>query len=229
MLACRLGNSVWHGRFGHWLECRDVPARPREEALAVAVGARPEQRGRGEYGEAPAPGHPRRGPWPRQNGRPSTDQVWRSPIAGLTVRSKARVPGLSALVEVADSRQHLTNHSIMLSGNGPAIRPMMDASARDIEQVAELFPREAGPAPDLHDGFGCGFRGPEFVLPRRAGGGGLGAPRDRRSHHHGALSVRVGCRHSWENGGDQHGRGSGAQSKTIHGTNCGSVCLRRAA
>ena len=63
---------------------------------------------------------------------------------------------LVAPVEVADSRQHPVDHSIMAGGNGLAVRPMMDATTRDIEQVAELFPRQAEPAADFHDGLGRG-------------------------------------------------------------------------
>ena len=62
-----------------------------------------------------------------------------------------------APVEVANSRQHVADRSIVSSGNGFAVRPVMDAATRDIEQVSEFLPRQPGPASDFHDSLARGL------------------------------------------------------------------------
>ena len=125
---------------------------------------------------------------------------------------------LVALVEVAHSRQHPADRSIVVGGNGLAVRPMMDASTRHIEQVAEFFPRQAGSAADLHDGVGRGFRRNMLDLPDRAGGGALGAQYDRLPG--------VGRRRPWKHGGNQRDGEGGVQGRAIHAADRRGTCVR---
>ena len=84
-------------------------------------------------------------------------------------------------VEVAESRQHPPDCSIVPGGYGFAIRPVMDTSTRNVEQVAEFLPGQARPAPDFHNRLGGRFRGHIVELPNRTRDGALGTRRDARS------------------------------------------------
>jgi hypothetical protein len=68
-----------------------------------------------------------------------------------------------ALIDLTDDTEGAADLAIMFCRYGLTARPMMDASARDIEQIRQFFPRQTGPPPYFQDSlarrFGHRFNG----------------------------------------------------------------------
>ena len=125
--------------------------------------------------------------------------------------------GLTAGAETADGCQYPANHPIVPGGDGLATGPVMDASARDVEQIAELFPRQAGSPPNFQDGLSGGFRRHLPDLPDRTRARTL----DDAGKLTGAGSrrfLRSGGGENSRDGDDDRGAISGARHRDARGS-----------